>query len=74
MTTASFSRLASAVAQAQSTVRALHCKPPAYRPAQTVRASIRCTKCGGNLNFTVSAGGHTSGRCSSLNCVTWSDL
>ena len=75
MTTQRTSALFGATARAIAEVRGLHCKPPEYRPVTPVRASIRCAKCGGLLTFTVSAiDGRTTGRCSSIGCITWNDL
>lgn len=75
MTREIFSQLASATARAQAQVRSMHCQPPTFMPPAPVRASIRCTKCGGLLNYTVSAvASRTTGRCSSAGCITWSDL
>ena len=50
MTTAAFGALASATARAMAEVRNKHCQPPGYRPVTPVRASIRCTKCGGQVS------------------------
>lgn len=69
-----FIGFSSAVARAQAAVRQQHCQPPTYRPAETARGTIRCTKCGGNLNYTASAiDGRTTGRCSSADCLKWID-
>jgi len=69
-----FGVFSSAVARAMSEVRGLHCPPPTFRPSQTARGTIRCTGCGGNLNYTASAiDGRTTGRCSTAGCVKWSD-
>lgn len=74
MTTPGFGAFSSAVARAQAEVRKLHCKPPTYRPAETARGTIRCTRCCGNLTYSASAGdGRTTGRCSSANCIKWTD-
>ncbi len=74
MTRPSFGAFSSAVARAQAAVRSQHCQPPLFRPAQTKQGTIRCTKCGGNLTYTASAiDGRTTGRCSSVGCVNWSD-
>jgi hypothetical protein len=74
MTTPGFGAFSSAVARAMAEVRKQHCQRPHYRPAQTQRGSIRCTKCGGLLTFTVSAvDGRTSGRCTSAGCIKWTD-
>lgn len=74
MTTPGFGAFSSAVARAMSEVRSQHCKPPTFRPAETARGTIRCTRCGGNLTFTASAiDGRTSGRCSSSGCIKWTD-
>lgn len=70
MTTSTFNALAGATARAMAAVHALHPKPP----ERQVRASIRCTKCGGLLTYGVSAvDGRTHGRCSSAGCVRWSE-
>ncbi|BEP44093.1 hypothetical protein [Variovorax sp. V15] len=74
MTRPGFGAFSSAVARAQAAVRSQHCQPPTFRPAQSERGTIRCTKCGGNLNYTASAiDGRTTGRCSTAGCVTWND-
>jgi len=74
VTTPGFGAFSSAVARAMAEVRKQHCQPPHYRPAQTQRGSIRCTKCRGLLTFTVSAvDGRTSGRCTSVGCIKWTD-
>ena len=74
MTTARFNSLAGPIAQAVSQVRSQHCQPPTYSPQATVRSTMRCTKCGATLPYTVSATGKPSGRCSSAGCVRWADL
>lgn len=74
MTTRGFGAFSSAVARAMAEVRRQHCAPPHFRPAQTTQGTIRRTKCGGNLTYTASAiDGRTTGRCSSVGCVNWSD-
>jgi hypothetical protein len=40
-------------ARAMAEVKRLHCPPPAYRPAAAVRATMRCTRCSGLLNYIV---------------------
>lgn len=72
MTTAAFSALAGPTARAIASVRNTHCKPPTYRPSSPVSAHMNCPKCGSRLNFTVTADGHTSGRCVAAACVRWS--
>lgn len=70
MTRQQTSALYSATAKAMAAVHALHPTPP----AELVRASIRCPKCGGRLAYTASETGKTSGKCSSRGCVTWPDF
>lgn len=74
MTTPGFGAFSSAVARAMAEVRSKHCQPPTFRPAETVRGSIRCTRCRGLLTYSASAvDGRTTGRCSSANCIKWTD-
>ncbi|MDP2074602.1 hypothetical protein [Hydrogenophaga sp.] len=74
MTTAKFNALAGPTARAMASVKGEHCTPPTYRPTEQVRGSMRCTKCGGTLQFTVSAiNGASTGRCNSINCVRWTE-
>jgi len=72
MTTARFAALAGPTARAIAAVRSQHCQPPTYRPDEPVSAHMNCPKCGSRLNFTVSAEGHTSGRCVAAACIRWS--
>lgn len=73
MTTARFNTLTSPTARAMAAVKGEHCPPPTYRPKQAVAGSITCPKCGGSLKFTVAPTGISTGRCSSINCVRWTD-
>lgn len=72
MTTARFSALAGPTARAIAAVRNQHCQPPTYRPSAPVSGHMACTKCRSRLNFTVTAEGHTSGRCVAAACIRWS--
>lgn len=72
MTTAAFSALAGPTARAIAAVREKHCQPPTYKPDAPVSGRIDCPKCGSRLNFTVTANGHTSGRCVAAACIRWS--
>ncbi|CAA2106135.1 hypothetical protein [Variovorax paradoxus] len=74
MTRPGFGALSSAVARAQAEIRQQHCPPPSYYPTAAVRSSMKCTRCGGLLNYTVSPiGARTTGRCSSAGCIEWRD-
>lgn len=73
MTTSHFAALVGPTARAMAHVRALHCRPPTFRPAETASGSMRCTKCGGTLRFKASVTGKTSGKCSSAGCINWAD-
>lgn len=72
MTTHRFSALTGPTTRAIAAVRSQHCQPPTYRPAEPVSGHMACLKCGSRLNFTVSADGHTSGRCVATACIRWS--
>lgn len=73
MTTTRFNSMAGPTARAMAAVKGVHCLPPTYRPAQAVAGSISCPKCGGRLAFSVATNGISTGRCSSINCVRWTD-
>jgi hypothetical protein len=72
MTTAAFSALQGPTGHAIAAVRNTYCKPPTFRPTAPVDGHIDCPKCGSRLNFTVTAEGHTSGRCVAAACIRWS--
>lgn len=72
MTTAAFAALRGPTISAIAAVREQHCQPPTFRPRAPVSDHIRCPKCGSRLNFTVTAEGHTSGRCVAAACIRWS--
>ena len=74
MTTRHFSALASATARAMAAVRTEHCPAPDYRPAADVGGSMPCPRCRGRLTFKASSSGRTSGKCSSVGCVTWNEI
>lgn len=74
MTRPGFGAFSSAVAQAKAAIFRQHFDPNTLRPAATVKASMRCTRCGGLLTYTASAvDGRMTGRCSSADCLKWSD-
>jgi len=58
-----------AIAQAMAAIHAKHLQ--AARPAETVKGSMRCTRCRGTLTYSVSATGVIDGRCNSINCLKW---
>lgn len=75
MTRPGFLKLSTATGEAQAAIRAKHCRGPEQLPPSPVRASMRCTRCKGLLTYTVSAvASKTTGRCSSVGCLNWSDL
>ena len=61
---------AGAIANAMAIIHAKHRQ--AGNPAETVKASMRCTMCKGTLAYTVSATGLVEGRCTSIYCLKWS--
>lgn len=67
MTTAAFLRNSSAIANQMATIHGKHAAT--FPPAETVRASMRCAKCGGTLPYTVSASGEINFKCSSMGCL-----
>ncbi|CAN7458609.1 hypothetical protein LJR099_003086 [Variovorax paradoxus] len=74
MTTPGFGAFSSAVARAKTEIFRRHFDPTTLRPAETVKASIRCIRCGGLFAYTASAvDGRMSGRCSSAGCIKWTD-
>lgn len=74
MTTPGFIALSSAVARTKDQIYRTHCGGMASVPPAPVKASMRCLKCGGLFNYTVSAiDGRTTGRCSSAGCLKWAD-
>lgn len=75
MTTRHFSALASATAKANAEVRRLHCPEPSLKPHADVKGAMPCLKCRGRLTYAVSSkDGRTSGKCSSVGCVTWNEI
>ncbi|WP_295978777.1 hypothetical protein [uncultured Variovorax sp.] len=74
MTRPGFGAFSSAVAQANAAIFRQHFDPNTLRPAATVKATMRRTRCGGLLTYTASAVvGRMTGRCSSAECLKWSD-
>ena len=74
MTRPGFGAFSSAVAQTKAAIFRQHFDPKTLRPAETVKASMRCCRCGGLLTYTASAiDGRMSGHCSSAGCLKWSD-
>lgn len=74
MTKPGFGAFSSAVAKAQAAIRQQHCPPPTYYPAEHVKGSMDCVRCGGQLIYSVSPiGARTTGQCSSAGCLKWSD-
>lgn len=73
MTTTRFNALAGATARAMGAVHAKHLPTLDSRPPETLRGTLRCERCGGLLSYTVSSTRATSGRCSSSNCIRWSE-
>jgi len=75
MTTPGFGAFSSAVARAKADIFRRHFDPATLRPAETVKASMQCVRCGGLLTYTASAvDGRMTGRCSSAGCIQWKDL
>lgn len=58
-----------ATALAMATIHSKHLQ--AGKPAETVKASMRCTRCSGSLQYTVSVTGVVTGRCNSAGCLRW---
>lgn len=74
MTTPGFGAFSSAVARAKNEIFRQHFDPKTLRPAETVKASMQCVRCGGLFIYTASAiDGRMSGRCSSAGCIRWTD-
>jgi hypothetical protein len=74
MTTPGFGAFSSAVAQTKAAIFRQHFDQKTLRPADTVKASMRCIRCGGLLTYTASAtDGRMTGRCSTAGCLEWSD-
>jgi hypothetical protein len=74
MTTARFNAQAGPTARALDVIKTQHCAPPAFKPVADVKGEIACTKCRRPLRFTVLASsGRTTGRCSTLGCLNWSE-
>jgi len=74
MTRPGFGAFSSAVAQTKAAIFRQHFDPNTLRPAATVKASMRCIRCGGLLTYTASAiDGRMTGRCSTVDCLTWRD-
>lgn len=74
MTRPGFGALSSAVAQTKAAIFRQHFDPKTLRPAETVKASMQCMRCRGLLTYTASAiDGRMTGRCSSADCLKWSD-
>lgn len=74
MTTPGFGAISSAVARAKTEIFRRHFNPATLRPAETVKASMQCTRCGGLLTYKASAvDGRMSGHCSSAGCIRWTD-
>lgn len=65
MTTATFSKLASATAQAMAQVQAHR------KPGDDVTGRIQCPKCGSALRFTVLCNGLSRGQCAAPGCIRW---
>ena len=75
MTRAHFLAQTSAIVNAKDAIYRAHRCDPTKPPAQSLKASMRCSKCGGLLTYSVSAiGGRTIGHCSSAGCLRWDDL
>lgn len=75
MTTPGFGAFSSAVARAKTEIFRRHFDTATLRPAESVKASMRCLRCGGLLTYEASAiDGRMSGRCSSSGCIKWKDL
>ena len=74
MTTPGFGAFSSAVAKAKTEIFRRHFDPTTLRPTESVKASMRCIRCGGLFTYTASAvDGRMSGRCSSAGCINWTD-
>ncbi len=58
-----------AVANAMASIHAKHLQ--AGKPAETVKASMRCPKCSSLLQYQVSVTGVVTGRCNSGGCLRW---
>ena len=72
MTTPGFIAMSSAVARTKDQIYRTHCAATGGVPAAPVRTSMRCVRCKGVFNYTVSAiDGRTTGRCSSAGCLQW---
>lgn len=65
MTTATFSKLASATAQAMNQVNQQR------RQGEDVSGRIQCPKCGSALRFTILGNGLSRGQCAAPGCVRW---
>lgn len=61
-----------ATALALNAIKPVHCPPPAYKPAETVKGTIPCTMCAGTVNYIVRASdGACDGRCTTAGCLNW---
>lgn len=60
---------AGAAAQAMNAIYEKHLQ--AGKPAEAVRATMRCTRCSGSLAYQVSVTGTVTGRCNSAGCLRW---
>jgi hypothetical protein len=66
MTTAQFSRLASATAQAQARAFELS-------TAGTKEGTFPCPKCGSQVRFTALIPHKSSGQCAAAGCIRWAN-
>lgn len=74
MTRPGFIAQSSAAARTRAEIFRRHFDEKTLRPAESVKASMRCLACGGLFTYSASAvDGRMNGHCSSVGCLKWSD-